>query len=181
MKISKNKKWLALITIWLIIIGVVCIKSYSENNIEKPKKEEAISDVKIIIYQNGEEIRIKSDASYFGALQKEVEDFLISSDNALYEAVTKETISKIKSGKAIELIYSNPVEFKINNPVYSRKVININRLLIPLEGYYFPNTIFYGNKFYSDGPFINSSGSERVERIKKLIKDTEDRSFEGKK
>lgn len=161
------KKYLIFLLITLVVVIIFIAQSHSRN-IKKAEKE-TIFDVKIIIYQNGKDNVISKELSCFEDLQREVENFLISSDNALLELVTKEVISKIKDGKAIEIMYSKPKDFKINNPADSRKFLKIDRILIPFEGYYSPNTVFFGHKFYSSGPFINSSGSDKIKRIKEII------------
>ncbi len=171
---SKNKKWLALIIVGLITVVIVSIKSYSENmnNFEKMVIPNATNTEIILYYQNGKDTVINNEASYFQALQREVEDFLISSNDSLWEAVLKKTILGIKEGKAVEIIYSEPKELKISHLVTSRNLIKIERILIPLEGYYLRAVFVWeeGNKFYSSGPYVNREGSDRVERIKEIIR-----------
>jgi hypothetical protein len=163
-----NKKLITLIIIGFVIVGIIGIKSYGDY-MENTEKAE-ISDAKIILYKDGKDIVI-SETPTFPKLQKEMEDFLVLSDNALLELVTKDTITKIKKNeKAVEIIYPKPKEFKVTNPTDSREFIKVDRILIPLEGYYSPNTVFWGFKTYSSGPFINSKGSERAKRIKEIIK-----------
>lgn len=165
---SKNKRCVALIITGLITMAGDSMHNYSDS-LENPKTE-LLSFANITVYQDGKVTQISRKTSNFLILLVEIEGFLTSSNNAIYELATREVISNIKGGNAIEAIYSKPKEFKIDNPIDSRKVIIVDHILIPLKGYYSPNTIFWGHKSYSSGPYTNSKGSEIVEKINKLIK-----------
>lgn len=156
--------------ILVVAAGIVLLIGFKK--IASEPEAGQVSEIKIVAYKGGKDIAIDyklRKTSYFQKLQKSIEEFLISSDDALYEAVSEETISKIKKGEAVEIIYGGARKVNINNPADSRKVIEIDRILIPLEGYYSPSAVFYGNKIYSYGPFINSQGESLIKSIKELI------------
>lgn len=152
----------------LAIVNISCTKSH--DSYTRNSEKGLVVGMKIIIYHSGKSAVINCENFYFKILQKEVEEFLISSNNVLYELVAKETISKIKGNRAVEVIYTEPKEVKVNNPVYWQKLIKVDRILLPLEGYYSPNVIFWGYKSYSSGPFLNDRGNDRIEKIKGIIR-----------
>jgi hypothetical protein len=124
------------------------------------------TDVQIKFFKKGQITIISPSSPIFSLLKRECENLLVSSNNAIYELVIDEIIKNIKDNNiAIELIYNKIKEMKINNPAYKENKIAIDRILIPLSGYYGNGTIFYGYKHYSSGPFVNSMGTQKIKDI----------------
>lgn len=155
----------------LIGIGILgCMRKQKESLDTSLKKEK---DYQIIVYKRGIPLVGRSkktilDPALPGAIKLKtvIEEILITADDMLREAVFEDTIQKIKNHEsAVEIIYENSREFQIS--AYQRS-IKIDRILIPLSGYYSSRTtIFYGNKGYSSGPYVNSK--KNIQRIKELI------------
>jgi hypothetical protein len=132
------------------------------------KPQSATRSDSVTLYVKGNPIEVESASQSHVALKAIAEEFLITSNNALYEAVTSSLVSKVKSQQALEVIYAEPKSFQISNPAFARSEIKVDRILIPLEGNYAPRTVVYGDGYYSSGPFLNDQGDRIIQRIKEI-------------
>ena len=131
--------------------------------------KEKSSDIKIIFYHDGQETVLNPELSGFADLIKTAEDLLITADDMLKLIVDAELIQKIKKkDKAIEIIFSKPVELTSH---YDKDTIHPDRILIPLSGEFTgkeenpPAVIFHGYPEYSSGPYVNTKGIEALKKI----------------
>lgn len=121
---------------------------------------------RIIIYQKGESLELSSESPYFKELQEKCESLFVNADDELDLIVTKDTINEAKESGGIEILYSDPQEFTLQNGEYSLK--NIDALLITFGNN--SATIYYsmGGR-YSSGPLVNTQ-QEDTEEAKDLLR-----------
>jgi hypothetical protein len=166
---TKNMKWVGLIIIGMITMTVTNPKSYSD--IFENSKKEAMSNVKIVIYQSGAKIILDPKSAYFNILLEKSEEILKNANSTFRLIVTKELISEIKRREAIEIVYPAPKTFSFLN----RLNIDISCFLIPLKGRFADGraTIFYGTPEYSEfNVILSPTGTEDIKDIIKKIRDS---------
>lgn len=98
------------------------------------------NEVQIILYQKGKQELLDNQSPYFQELLLECENLLKTADSKYRLVVTKELLSEIKKGVALEIIY-----LKVKTAIipFNQQTIYFSKLLIPLTGRFSNGTVFF--------------------------------------
>lgn len=98
------------------------------------------NEIQIILYQKGTQKFLDGQSPHFQELLLECENLFKTADSKYKLVVTKELLSEIKKGVALEIIY-----LKVKTAIipFNQQTIYFSKLLIPLIGRFSNGTVFF--------------------------------------
>lgn len=156
----------------VLVAGLVLIGQRgceeSITGLKEPEKvltpETEPNNIQMFVYQAGEKIGLDANSPHFMELQTLMEQRLISATEKYQKlGVPRSSVDLVNGNPALEMIYLDSKEFKINP---TGETISPTRLLVLLtEG---PITIIYyalQDQDYIEGPYINEKDTGDVIKI----------------
>ncbi len=126
------------VSVYLLIItlGILIIGELGMAEEKKPK----LNEVQILLYQKGKQTILDNQSPHFQELLLECENLLKTANSKYKLIVTKELLSEIKKGVALEIIY-----LKVKTAIipFNQQTIYFSKLLIPLTGRFSNGTVFF--------------------------------------